>query len=364
MRIETAINDALDELSMTRVEEAIPLLLLYWEEHGKGVVSPAQIASSLRCFIGFLMQDPDSGLDLTVADINPNLFVRFRTWRMVPHSYDVPWAGKDYRHTSKRGVAGESVQRNLDDIRAALTHHADNGRLPYAPKVPSVPEEFRSPPKDRVLTIAELGAIVGFARADIDMQRFVLLILSTAVRPEAASQFDPRVQWDAARKLVDLHPPHWKRTKKVNPVLPLIDEMEPILNAWRGSNSQRVRSKRTAWRTLRRALGLGDEVEAKTIRHTVATYLRTKKVPGEEVETLLGHRVLKKTTRVYAKYDPDYLAAAREVLSTLFREVMVAADLWDAGHLRAKLGNRETVVMRRDSPEAAAFLASRNGEGD
>lgn len=343
--------------------KVIPLLLLYWDEHGKSVVSPAQIASSLRCFIGFLMEDEDSGLDLTVAEINPNLFTRFRTWRMGPHSYNVPWGGKDYKHTSK-GVKGESVQRNLDDVRAALTHHADNGRLPYAPKVPSVPEEFRSPPKDRVLSIEELGAIVGFARGDIDMLRFVLLILGTAGRPEAVSQFDPRAQWDESRGLLDLQPPHWKRTKKHNPVLPAIEELAPILRAWRGANAVRVRSKRTAWRTLRRALGLGEEVEAKTIRHTVATWLRTRKVPSDEVETLLGHRVLKKTSAVYAKYDPDYLAAARGVLSTLFREVMAAADVWDAGHLRAKMGNRETVVLRRYSPEAAAFLASRESEGD
>jgi integrase len=344
--------------------KVIPLLFLYWEEHGKSVVSPAQIASSLRCFIGFLDQDPDTGLDLAVADITPNLFVRFRVWRMGPHSYDVPWGGKDYKHTSAKGVRGESVQRNLDDIRAALTHHADNGRIPYAPKVPAVPDQYRSQAKDRVLSMDELGAIVGFARGDIEMLRFVLLILSTAARPEAASQFDPREQWDEGRKLIDLHPRHWQRTKKVNPILPAIEDMAAILRAWSASNSTRVHSKRTAWRTLRRALGLGDEVVAKTIRHTVATYLRTNRVPTDEIETLLGHRVLKKTTGVYAKYDPDYLANAQGVLTTMFREVMAAANVWDAGHVRAKVGNGQTVVMRRDSPEAAAFLASRESEGD
>lgn len=342
--------------------KVIPLLFLYWEEHGKGVVSPGQIASSIRCFIGFLMQDTEAGLDLTVAGISPNLFTRFRKWRMGAHDYAVPWAGKTYKHSSP-GVRGESVQRNLDDIRAALTHHANNGRLPYSPKVPSVPDELRSAPRDRVLSIEELGAIVGFARGDIDMLRFVLLILGTAVRPEAASQFDPRAQWNPSLRLIDLHPRDWKRTKKVNPVVPAPDGLIPILDAWRGANFLTVKSKKTAWRTLRRALGLGADVDAKTIRHTVATILRTRRVPGDEIETLLGHRVLKKTSAVYAKYDPDYLANAREALSTLFSEVQAAADLWDAGHMRAKLGNRATVVLRRDSPEAAAILASRATEG-
>lgn len=341
--------------------KVIPLLFLYWEEHGKGVVSPGQIASSIRCFIGFLAQD-EAGLDLTVAAISPNLFVRYRLWRMGPHQYDVPWAGKSYKHRSD-GVKGETVQRNLDDIGAALAHHATNGRLPYAPIVPPVPEEYRSPPKDRVLSIDELGAIVAFSRDDVSMYRFVLLMLTTAVRPEAASQYDPREQFNEALMLHDLHPAGWKRTKKVNPVVPAIAPMAPIMRAWRQSNSPVVKSKRTAWRTMRRALGFGDEVVAKTIRHSVATYLRTRRVPAEEIETLLGHRVLKKTTRVYAKYDPDYLASAREVLTTLFNEVQAAADRWDAGHLRAKLGNRETVVLRRDSPKAAEILAKRESAG-
>jgi integrase len=102
---------------------------------------------------------------------------------------------------------------------------------------------------------------------------------------------------------------------------------------------------------------------AKTIRHTVATRLRTIRVPSDEIETLLGHRVLKKTTAVYAKYDPDYLANTRVALSTLFREVMAQADLWDAGHLRAKVGNGRTAILRRGSPEAAEFLAKRDGAG-
>jgi len=343
--------------------KVIPLLFLYWDEHGKGVVSPGQIASSIRCFIGFLLQDPESGPNLTVADISPSLFTRFRKWRMGPHAYDVPWGGKAYKHKSS-GVKGESVSRNLDDIRAALAHHAREGRLPYAPIVPSVPEALRSPPRDRVLTVEELGAIVAFAREDIDMLRFVLLMLGTGARPEASTQFDPTTQWEPATRLVYLHPPHWKRTKKRNPVVPAADGLVDVLNAWRSSNSiRKVSSRKTAWRTLRRALGLGPEVQAKTIRHTVATWLRTQRVPGEEIETLLGHRVLKRTTAVYAKYDPDYLARAQVVLSRLFSEVMAAADLWDAGHLRAKMGNREVRVLRRGTPEAAAFLASRESAG-
>src|SRR3546814_4186133 len=35
------------------------------------------------------------------------------------------------------------TQRNIEDIRAALNHAANNGRIPYVPKIPSVPKEKR-----------------------------------------------------------------------------------------------------------------------------------------------------------------------------------------------------------------------------
>src|SRR3546814_3009906 len=93
----------------------------------------------MRAFIGFLMQD-EAGLAVTVSGMTPNLIKRFIAWRSGAHSYAVPWKGKHYNHTSK-GIKGESIQRNIEDIRAALNHAANNGRIPYVPKIPSVPKE-------------------------------------------------------------------------------------------------------------------------------------------------------------------------------------------------------------------------------
>src|SRR3546814_10273107 len=45
--------------------------------------------------------------------------------------------------SSDLGIKGESIQRNIEDIRAALNHAANNGRIPYVPKIPSVPKEKR-----------------------------------------------------------------------------------------------------------------------------------------------------------------------------------------------------------------------------
>src|SRR3546814_8656892 len=70
----------------------------------------------MRAFIGFLMQD-EAGLAVTVSGMTPNLIKRFIAWRSGAHSYAVPWKGKHYNHTSK-GIKGESIQRNIEDIRS------------------------------------------------------------------------------------------------------------------------------------------------------------------------------------------------------------------------------------------------------
>jgi integrase len=334
-----------------RPEDAklVPLLFNYWNEHGKEADSAAQIASSIRQFIGFLMQDEVTA-DVAVAQLNPLVFERFRKWRMRPHSYDVPWAGKDYRHSS-RGVSGEAVQRNLDDIRAALNHNTgDNARLPWVPKVPAVADRFRSQPRDLVFTREQMGAIIGYAAYNVEALRFILLMTGTLCRPEAALAMDPRQQYRKDVGVIDLHPPAWPRTKKHNAEIPVIPELRPWLDAWAANPHKPVLSRKVWWRTLRKNLALPERAEAKTIRHTVATRMRTMRVPFNEIETTLGHHVLKRTSRVYAKYDPDYLLNVSKALSIIWTDYCAAAQEWLAVHLLStpKRGQDLTVLKKTD----------------
>lgn len=336
-----------------------PLIMNYWTEHGSETIKPGVIATSLRAFLGFMLQDPIGG-KATVADLTPPVFKRFVAWRMKPHSYDVPWGGKDFPVASK-GVKGETVQRNLDDVRAALNHAAGAGRIPYTPKVPSVPTKHRSPARDIRMTLQELGAIVGYASlpiilrdgeipADRHYRRWILLMLATACRPETAMKFNPVDQWKG--DLLDLQHADAPRTKKRNPVVPAIEPFKPILQEWRGENRVVVLSRRTAWRTMRTALGLPESIIPKTIRHTVATELRSRGVPAEQISGLLGHAAMSRITEVYAKYDPAYLREAKTVLTTIFNEVLQHGESWAADHRRTKLGNGPAIVIAVDPAKA------------
>ena len=330
--------------------QLIPLLVTYWEEHGRTVERPAQIASSIRVVIGFLMQD-QSGTGATVKDLGMAFQRRFLAWRMGPHEYAVPWAGKIYRHTSK-GVNGETVQRNIDDLRAGINHHVNMGRLPNMPKVPSVPDALRSEPRERVLEWDELGAMLGYARQhSVQLYQFIALMLATGMRPEVAAIFDPAQQWDAEFGYIDLHPPGKTRTKKRNPVVPAITPFLPVLKAWEPVTVKKGQAAhRTAWRTMRRVLGLGSDVMGNTIRHTVATRLRADpKCPRDMIDDLLGHDMAgSKTTRGYAKYDPAYMKPVRVALTKIYGKAMQHADMWTADHLltKPKRGAKLDVVKR------------------
>jgi integrase len=282
----------------------------------------------------------------TIEDMKPDVFRRFGRWRMKPHSYDLEWQGATYKHSSK-GVSGEAVQRNLDDVRAAFNHAVSEGRLPYAPKVPAVEAQYRSPPRDVTLTIEQLGAIVGYAAYDIEALRWVLGMIATACRPDAVLKWNVAAQWKGCGPVFDTHPTGAPRTKKRNAVVPVIDEFRPWLEAWAEHPHRPVKSRKTWWRTMRDALGLPPEIVPKTIRHTVATELRRRGVSLTDIAGLLGHISESRVTQVYAKYDPSRLPHVKQELSAIWREVCASANDWLTNHFRVSPAYNQPIVVAR-----------------
>jgi len=325
----------------------IPLMMTYWTERGKKAVKPDQIASSLRQFIGFLEQD-EAGFNAVVTDLTPSLFERFREWRMGPHQYSVSWRDQLYNHSSK-GVKGESVQRNLDDIRAAIIHAEKNRRVPMAPKIPALEERYRSPARDNLLSIEQLGRIYWYSRHFPDMLRYFTLMLGTGTRPEAAAKFDASRQYDDSNGLIDTQNPDAPLTKKRNQFIPAIRPLRPILRAWAVDGATPAKSRKTAWRTMRAALGLTPETVAKDIRHTVATWLYSDHtVPERQTSELLGHAGhLARTTKNYAKYRPDRLKDATRSLSTLWLAVSREARAYGAVHLLSTVGQNSKITVAK-----------------
>lgn len=325
-------------------------LVNYWKERGRKLVNNDQTGRSLRTFLAFLLQDT-VGVGAVIADLTPDLFERFREWRMGPHAFSLEWFGETFDYTSATGVAGATVQRNINDIRAAVNYAVANLRVPMAPIIRDVAEEYRSAPRERVLSLDELARIVWYAKHNRELFRFVALQVATAVRPMAALKFDPRGQYDDATGLIDLQPGASKQTKKRNAIIPAIRPLRPVMRAWAKDGASKVDSRKTAWRIMRRTLGLSADVFPKTIRHTVATMLYADPtVPEREIVEMLGHEgKLARTTRIYAKYDPHRLKNVVRALTAFWLAVSRAARHYSSDHYLTTEGQGGKNIVERKS---------------
>lgn len=326
--------------------ELVPHLFHYLREHGPDIHRADTVRSSFRAWIGWLMQD-DLTTGARVAEINKVSLARFRRWRLGPHSWEVEWGDKVYRHTSK-GVSGETVQRNIEDLRAALNHAEDAGRITAAPKIASVDKNLRSKPRQLCLTTQQLGALIAFAHQEPDVQAWLWLMIGTGVRPDAALAFDPAKQWRG--NVLDMHPADAPLTNKRNPIVPAIEPLQALLAKW--PDGTRVKSRKQWWETARSKLDLPATAIPKTIRHTVSTHLRDNEVPGEQISAMLGHKhsddTLERTSEIYAHVNPAKMRTAIRVLTKLWREVERHADRWHADHLLTITGDKNKIVVVRE----------------
>lgn len=326
--------------------ELLPHLFHYLREHGPDVHRIDTIKSSFRAWIGFFMQDDLTTTGILVGDLTKNVVDRFRRWRMGPHNWQVEWGGKVYRHQHS-GVTGEAVQRNIDDLRAALIHAQGEKRIEKAPKIASVDRKLRSKPRSLRLTPAQLGAMIAYADQEPEIQAWLWLMIGTGVRPDAALAFDPVVQWH--RYIANMHPPHWPLTNKRNPVVPVIAPLRALLAEW--PKNPPVLSRRNWWRTMRKNLSLPPRAVPKTIRHSVATHLRSSGVPGEQISALLGHKdeddTLEEITEDYAHVEPTKMRATIRALTKLWEQVEREAERWRAGHLLTITADKNKIVTRK-----------------
>ena len=324
--------------------------LQYEREYARYAISSSSVCTNIRIFVGFLQQDPVKA-DARMSDLNPQVFERFRRWRMGAHHYDICWQGKRYARSSA-GVVGETVSKNLDDVRAALNYAVTMGRVKTAPRVPRLKSHFRSRPRDIVLRDHQIGAIIGYCTYDPPFLRLIMLQVATAMRPVAAQKMNATIQYRLEENLLDLHPVDAPRTKKRNPIIPVIPEFAPWLIQSTGNfvtqKPEPIKSMKRRWNTMRRELDLDKEIVNKTIRHTVATQLRSLGAPMDQITALLGHKESNGMTAVYAKYDPKYMEEVKTRLSLVWRNAIAFADEWRATHYRVMTGPDKGVFKRKE----------------
>ena len=258
------------------------------------------------------------GADTTVADVTIGRQEDFMRWLRTEKGYSDGYA-----------------RRVLGVGKSALNRAWKRGEIAQVPFV-ELPKGGEAYPH-----YASREQIVRLLSTDMPehIWAYFLVRLCTACRGDAARDLQV-FQIDRSARLVRLNPPGRAQTKKYRPTVPLlpalaayVDQMKPasyVVN-WHG---RRVASIKTSWRKIRVRAALPVWFVPKTMRHTLATWLRQRGVPAWEVSGLLGHHAAG-TTDVYAKFDPKYLGEARAALAAivedLARDVPKLRDLLAAG---------------------------------
>lgn len=264
------------------------VLVRYYEQHGRNLASAEMIRTSLGYWSDFF----DGA---TVRELTAGRQREFVAW---------------LRASGKRPRSDGYIKRILTDGKSALSRAYREGELESVPFI--LPGED-SPARERVLTVDESAAL--WLATDLPHERMMLALLyGSLARPDAALALRKEYV-DFPRRLLTQNPPGRKQTKKWRPVVPVCGFLLPWLEnapagalvAWRGKP---IKSFKTAWRAMRKKAWLGQDVVPKTIRHTMATELRSAGVPEAEIAGFLGHRAFGGKTEVYAKYRPDYLGEA------------------------------------------------------
>jgi integrase len=246
-----------------------------------------------------------------------------------------------------RGSSG-GARRDLEDLRAAINHHARQG---YHRGVVGVPLPEKGRPRDRWLTRDEAAQLLRTCWRTREVQRlhrgasagervetsryplrhlarFILIGLYTGTRASAIAAASPyRAE---GRSFVDLERGIFYRladgqraTNKRQPPVPVPPRLLAHLRRWarRGIadehfvewNGKPVKSVKTAFASAVKRAQLSGKVTPHTLRHTAATWLMQAGVDKWEAAGFLGMSV-EMLDRVYGHHHPDHLKVAARAI--------------------------------------------------
>jgi len=261
-------------------------------------------------------------------------------------------------YVASRGNAGGS-RRDLEDLRSAINHHAEEGFHRAIVRV-TLPEKGQ--PRDRWLTRSEAARLLWTCWRHRELQlrhrgpdkglrlptaryplrhlaRFILIALYTGTRAGAIACASP--SRGEGRSFVDLEgglfyrlPQGATPTKKRQPPAPIPARLLGHMRRWyvKGIvkdhfvewNGSPIASVKTALKTAVRLAGLSGKVTPHTFRHTAATWLMQTGVSVWRAAGFLGMSV-ETLDRVYGHHHPDFLADAADAMGRKPNKALVVS---------------------------------------
>ncbi|WP_439567980.1 tyrosine-type recombinase/integrase [Sphingopyxis sp.] len=228
----------------------------------------------------------------------------------------------EYLKWRKRAV--NTMRQELSLVRTALRWGCDNRLTDRTPKV-LVPD----PPETKVthLTKAQFRTFLnGCVMPHVKL--FAALAVATGARKTALLQ----LQWDQVdldrgiivlkRDEIETHADGTVQQRKNRATVPLNDQILPLLREAKESamTDYVIEHRGLPVLDVKKGIALasqrsGIKAHPHMFRHSAAVWMAEDRVPMPEIASFLGHRDINVTTRVYAKYSPDYLKKAARSLT-------------------------------------------------
>jgi len=319
------------------------LLTAWLKEHVSRKAAPERYAQSVRHLIRFFAAERTAGRIRTsgamVSDINRALIDRFITYRKA------------------EGVGGHTISRDLAALRGALRHAWRHERIAAIPFIREVDPADKAPPREKVLTIVQVAALLDAAAARPDrhhVRLHIIIQLSTCARTNAVLALQADQIKDG---LIHFLPDGEAQTSKRRATVPIAPTLKPWLENAEGQIIQYQAPRKPGpdgtpalpfTRTtsgsgaIRRAFAACCIAAAKagteglaikegerwralatpnTLRHTVITELHRRGVPEAQIETAAGHRGEGTNKRNYRHLRPDYLAELIEAIEAYWQDM-------------------------------------------
>lgn len=217
-----------------------------------------------------------------------------------------------------RQRAANTMRNELGTINSALKWAKRTKLIPDTPAIilPAMPES-----EVEHLSRAQFKRFLKGCKAP-HVALFAKLALATGARCRALLEL-PWVRVDFDRRQINLNPPdRIQKNNKRRATVPMTDQLYDALLEARESalspfvievGGDRILSIRKGFE----AASARSKVHCTPhmLRHSAAVWMAEDRTPMEEIAAYLGHKNTMITTRVYARFNPDYLRRAARSLT-------------------------------------------------
>lgn len=300
--------------------------------------------AALKAYLAAQYQPPGAGRSdqITIADtlivyldekihrIKGEAKARSEIARLNAYMGDKPVSdirGSLCRDYARHRGTDAGARRDLETLRAAVRYyHAEYGLS----VLPTITLPGKSLPRERFLTRKEAAALIRAARATDKCDHLVRLILIgiyTGTRLSAMLNLQWRANTMGGWVDLDTGIMHRKATgervshnKRKTPVR-IPTRLMRFLRAWKKADKglphvihyrgAPIVKPHKAFRTIRAAAGLGEDVTPHVLRHTRGTWLAQAGVPSGQAAASLG-LTEQEYERTYLHNDPSFQGAAAD----------------------------------------------------